>query len=136
MILIIMAIMVFAAIMIVGYPLVSPERYRFEALSDGGDEPLEQLTGARNSVYDAIRDLEFDRATGKLSDTDYKAMRGRYDLRAADILQKMDRLAAKPPAGKTARAHKSGAGKTTCPQCRKPVEPGDRFCPVCGTRLA
>ena len=131
-----MAVMVFMAVLLVGYPLVNPERYSAEALTDGVEEPLDQLTGTRNSVYDAIRDLEFDRATGKLSENDSRSMRARYDLRAAEILQKMDALAARAPGGgRAARARKSGAGKSTCPQCKRAIEPGDRFCPVCGTRL-
>ncbi len=134
MVMILMALIVFAAIMIVGYPLVNAEQYGLELLVNG-DDRLEPLAGARNSIFDAIRDLEFDHATGKLSDEDYRQMRARYDLRAAEILQKMDALTAQQT-GLKKRSQKAGASKGSCPQCRAHVEPGDRFCPTCGARLA
>src|SRR5512135_300424 len=90
-----LALVVFVAIFIVGYPLVNARLY--PALDRPvADDRLENLMSARNSVFDAIRDLEFDHAAGKLSDEDYRQMRARYDVRAAEVLQKMDALTAAP----------------------------------------
>ncbi len=133
---ILMALIVFVAILVLGYPLVNAQQYEYETLQNG-DERGDNLTSQYNSIFDALRDLEFDHNTGKLSDHDYKEMRARYDVKAAEVLQKMDALAAsqnKRANGKKAAA--SGAGKIACPKCNARVLANDRFCPVCGARLS
>lgn len=147
MIIILMGLIVFAAILAVGYPLVSAQGWEFAGSGVEGDENFEHLASARNSVFEAIRDLEFDRATDKLSDADYHSMRARYDAQAAQVLQKMDALetaqvkrgagikvAGGKPAAK-ATSLESAAKKSYCGHCGAKVEAGDHFCPVCGTRL-
>lgn len=148
MIIILMGLIVFAAILIVGYPLVSAQGYEFVGAAAEGDENLEHLASARNSVFEAIRDLEFDRATDKLSDADYHLMRARYDAQAAQVLQKMDALSAaqakrapvasRGAADSPAKASKerSSAQKNFCARCGARLEPADHFCPACGTRLS
>ncbi len=132
----VIALLVFATILVVGYPLVNAQNYQFETMTNG-DDRLGSLIGARDSVYDAIRDLEFDHNTGKLSDEDYRQMRARYDVQAAEVLQKMDALAAKSKsnhAGDKVNGQ-AGAGRSSCPKCHAKVQGNDRFCPKCGTRL-
>jgi hypothetical protein len=163
MIIILMGMIVFAAILIVGYPLVNAQGYEFAEAGVNGDDNFEHLASARNSVFEAIRDLEFDRATDKLSDADYQMMRARFDARAAEVLQKMDALdasrakraaqpnpvgsrgavgaAAKAPEapggelGDKLQAQRAGAKKSFCGHCGASVQAADRFCPVCGTRV-
>lgn len=147
MIIILMGLIVFAAILVVGYPLVSAQGWELAGSGAEGDENFEHLASARNSVFEAIRDLEFDRATDKLSAADYQAMRARYDAQAAQVLQKMDALemaqvkrgagvkvAGGEPVAK-AIPSKSAAKKSFCSHCGARVEASDHFCPVCGTRL-
>ncbi|MGE5138971.1 MAG: zinc-ribbon domain-containing protein [Rudaea sp.] len=132
MVMIVIALVAFLAILALGYPLVNPEQYRFETAN--GDERLESLLSQRNNVFDAIKDLDFDHATGKLSDEDYRQMRARYDLQAAEVLQKMDTIGA----GKTrprAKNGTAGAGRAACAKCGAKVQAADRFCPVCGSKL-
>ncbi len=135
---ILMAVIDFVAIVIVGYPLVSAQQYEYVETGSLGNDNLESLAGARDTTIDAIRDLEFDHAAGKLSDADYTLMRARYDARAAEIMQKMDALVElkKQAANGKSRAHKTGAANKTCPRCSKSVLPGDRFCPKCGAPLS
>ena len=38
----------------------------------------------------ALREIEFDRATGKLSDADYDFLKARYTARALDALRQDD----------------------------------------------
>jgi hypothetical protein len=147
MVIILMGLIVFAAILIVGYPLVNAQRYEYAGAGSNGDENFEHLASTRNSVFEAIRDLEFDRATDKLSQVDYQSMRARYDVQAAEVLQKMDALgAAKAKRGLSAPAvggetrdktqtQKSSSKKSFCSRCGGRVEGVDRFCPTCGTRL-
>ncbi len=134
---ILMALVVFTAIVVVGYPLVNGQPY--ESVENGslGNDNVESLASARNTVFDAIRDLEFDHAAGKLSDQDYRQMRARYDVKAAEILQKMDALTGlkKEGANGKLRGQKNGTSSTTCPRCSKTILPTDRFCPKCGAPL-
>ncbi len=147
---ILIALIVFGAVFVVGYPLANAGRYEYAENGLEGNETLAHLASARNSTFDAIRDLEFDHATGKLSDEDYRQMRARYDVRAADILQKMDALAGLKQAGsngtrtrpagssalKSGAAQKQTAARDVCPRCKRHLHPGDRFCPTCGARLS
>jgi rubrerythrin len=148
MVVILMGLIVFAALLIVGYPLVNAEAYEHSGAGLNGDENFEHLASARNSVFEAIRDLEFDHATDKLSDADYQSMRARFDAKAVEVLRKMDALdAAKAKRASTAREaggggaggkaqmRRSGGTQSLCPHCGTRVEAADRFCPVCGTRL-
>ena len=48
-------------------------------------EPPERLRAARSAVDDALRDLELDHATGKVSEDDYRLLRARYEGRAAEV---------------------------------------------------
>jgi hypothetical protein len=148
MVIILMGLIVFAAIFFVGYPLVNAQHYEYAETGLNGDEAFEHLASARNSVFEAIRDLEFDRATGKLSDADYQAMRARYDAKAAQVLQKIDALGAaktkRAPAptdaagaepGAKPQTQRSSAKRSFCSRCGARVEAADRFCPTCGTRV-
>ncbi len=132
---VVMALIVFVAILALGYPLVNAEQYEYEAATNG-DDKLEALLSQRNAAFDALRDLKFDYDTGKLSEHDYQQMKARYDLRAAEVLQKMDALAA-PQSKRLGGSKKAatGASKTVCSKCNEKLLPDDRFCPKCGTRV-
>lgn len=144
MVIILMGLIVFVAIFIVGYPLVNAQRYQYAEAGLNGDDAFEHLASARNSVFEAIRDLEFDHATGKLSDADYQGMRARYDAKAAEVLQKMDALGAARTKRSSAKVEGTGvkpqtrvsnANRSFCSHCGARVEATDRFCPTCGTSL-
>jgi zinc-ribbon domain len=156
MVIILMGLIVFGAILIVGYPLVNAQSYEYAQAGPDGDDTFEHLASARNSVFEAIRDLEFDRATGKLSDADYQMMRARYDAKAADVMQKMDALDAarakrasrpnrNPKAGPGAESGSRGAVGAGA-KSERSGEPGGKlpsqregtkksFCGHCGTRV-
>ncbi len=134
MVMIIMALVVFVVILALGYPLVNASQYEFETTTNGDDRAA-ALMSQRNSVFDAIRDLEFDHQTGKLSDQDYKQMRTRYDLKAAEVLQKMDALEAAQTKRGNGKANGKASARNACPKCNAPVLPNDRFCPRCGNKL-
>jgi hypothetical protein len=48
----------------------------------------------KTDAYSAIREAEFDRQMGKLTDEDYQLLRGQYEARALEALAQLDRLAA------------------------------------------
>ena len=42
---------------------------------------------ARNQAIDALREIEFDRETGKLSESDYAALKGEYTQQAVAVMR-------------------------------------------------
>lgn len=122
---IILALIV-VVILIVGYPLVNPERYRAQGVPQAANQ-YDDLYGARENTFDALRDLQFEYATGKLSSSDYEQLKARYENQAADILQQIDAL--QPKKAKTAQ------GARTCPRCKATMSAQDKFCTKCGTKL-
>lgn len=87
------------------------------------------------SALEALREIEFDRATGKLSIEDYDALRARYAPRAVEELRARDAV---PPANDPAEALiarvKSSRG-LTCPQDGPRPESDALFCSDCGRYL-
>ena len=139
MVLVLMGLVVFAAIIIVGYPLVNARFQEAAPPSGEGDERLERLAGARREVFEALRDLDLDRATGKLAEKDYQQLRGRYEVQAAQVLQELDAVSAPPVTAarpKNGRKPEAAASERHCPRCEARLQAGDRFCPTCGARLA
>ncbi len=133
MVMLLIAVLAFVCILALGYPLANAEQYQFEG--GNGDERMEALLSKRRTVFDAIKDLDFDHATGKLTDEDYRQMRGRYEVQAVEVLQKMDALTAAK--AKAAGGNgKAATAKSACGKCGANVQSGDRFCPVCGTKLS
>ena len=58
----------------------------------GGQVPASELIARRDALYAALKDAEFDRETGKLTDEDYQAVRTRTMAEAAGILRQLDHL--------------------------------------------
>jgi hypothetical protein len=63
------------------------------AMTPESDRLLE-LMEARDRSLAALKELEFDHRTGKVDDTDYRAMVGPLRRAAAESLQELDRLRA------------------------------------------
>ncbi len=98
------------------------------------------------SAIDALREIEFDRATGKLSDVDYASLKESYTARALAELR-ADGVAAPalvcpacgPRPESDARYCSSCAAYLTgsCAACGAAVtEPAARYCAACGVSLA
>jgi hypothetical protein len=51
---------------------------------------LSDLQSEREMALSALRDLEDDRATGKLSEADYAALKARFTERAVAVLKELD----------------------------------------------
>jgi len=71
----------------------------------------------------AITEADFDRATGKLSDDDYRVLRSDYEGRALQAMAEIDRAA--PVA--------TGVDRF-CAECGSPLAAADLFCGACGRR--
>jgi tetratricopeptide (TPR) repeat protein len=63
-----------------------------------------ELAEEKASTYRALKELAFDHEAGSLSDDDFRALRDRYEARAADLLTKLDALGgvSPPPAAERA----------------------------------
>lgn len=80
----------------------------------------------------ALREIEFDRATGKLSDDDYATLRERYASQALAAMR-AGGTAAADPAEAAVRAYRSA--HPTCRKCGIRPENDAMYCSNCGTYL-
>src|SRR4051812_9102945 len=107
----------------VGWPLVQARRGAEPG--DAADAlPLERQ---KREALAAIKEAEFDRAMGKLSDTDFAQITQRYREQALAAMAALE-------AGVTRR----GGGKARlafCPQCGIKLPAGSNFCGGCGASL-
>ena len=72
-----------------GYPIVRRDRTYAPDQTDGL-AMVQELRAEKDTLLRAIKDLEFDLASGKLSNEDYSAMRSKYEARAMDVMQELD----------------------------------------------
>jgi phospholipid N-methyltransferase len=90
------ALIALAAAVIVALPFLrEPVAANDEigAMTPESDRLLE-LMEERDRSLAALKELEFDHRTGKVDDTDYRAMVGPLRRAAAESLQELDRLRA------------------------------------------
>lgn len=116
---------VLAALAYVGWPLVQAR------LGSDTAEPemLPPLERQKREALAAIKEAEFDRAMGKLSDEDFAALTARYRAQAMEAIAQLDRLRTSRPA-----AARRGAARF-CAQCGKALAPGAKFCGACGAAV-
>lgn len=108
-----------------------------------------RLEHERGLAVQALRDLEFDREMGKLSDADYEALRATLENRALAAMQSIEQLNSKIETAPIAPAPRP-ALRVEPPRRVEPARAaqfpsfspartiattrGVRFCPQCGTR--
>ncbi len=151
------ALVALAVIALIAGPLLG----RAAAAPLGVDEPEELEETPKGMALAALKEIEFDRATGKLSDADYGALKAKYTAEALVILrQESGPQAPLTPAEPAAVADddtRAGAGgspddaveamiaarvKTLqasvirCPSCGPRPESDALFCSACGRSLA
>jgi zinc ribbon protein len=126
---VLIVLIIFVTFVVLGYPLIYSHKYQYVGLLRG-NERLENLENARIQTLDAIRDLQFDHATSKLSDTDYRSLRSQYEYKAAQILQQLDAIKGQPK-----RSETKALASAVCPRCHASVDPSDKFCMKCGRKL-
>ena len=96
------------------------------------------------SAIEALREIEFDRATGKLSEDDYDGMKARYTTQALVELRERDAGRVATPAAASPESaaaiaerlvQKYRPGSTICPTHGLRPEPDALFCSECGVFL-
>jgi hypothetical protein len=106
-----------AGLLLVLHPLFRPS-YRIRQ----PDEPLDPEETPRGVALAALKEIDFDRETGKLSDADYEFLKAKYTGLALDAL----------------RAEQSAplASQQSCSTCGPRPEPDAIFCSTCGVHLS
>lgn len=136
-----------AVVAFVGYPLLREQLAGEEELELPEED--EELYRRKETTYSALKELEFDYKTGKLSEQDYHELEARFKSSALEIIKAIDELEHPAPKKKAARPAESGqAGEEaslrasaglpadTCGSCGNVNPSGARFCAVCGDPLA
>ena len=157
---------VLLSLIVFGAAAVGATAWRMFSPLTGRDEPAgPQVFGGRTRaalerekslVLRSIKDLEFDRAMGKVSDKDFAEMSTRLRARAAGLIRQLDsgatyrqaidaeidkRLGAKTRRSEQkepAPAPVADVPKATtklCLSCCTPNDPDARFCKGCGYQL-
>lgn len=132
------------------WPYLRPQSV--SALDVELDPRLAEMYGRREMLYQALRDIRFDRQTGKLSEEDYETQTSRLKHEAADVLRAIDKLEDRlvpaeldqrietavaavrqiPAVLKSNNGHTPTAAAQFCTQCGGPLRAEDRFCGRCG----
>src|SRR5881392_987479 len=90
--LVIGAVLAVACVVLVALPFLREPRTRDDRLAR--PDELEQrrlaLAEERDHALEALKELEFDHRTGKVSDGDYRALVGPLRQRAAETLRALD----------------------------------------------
>ncbi|MGH7499800.1 MAG: zinc ribbon domain-containing protein [Gemmatimonadales bacterium] len=133
-----------AALYLVLQPLLRPGRARPPVF-----EPLDPEETPKGVALAALKEIEFDRETGKLSDTDYEFLKAKYTGQALEALRAEratvevgDVEAMIAARVRTLRSASISAPPPTssdthplCSTCGPRPEPDAVFCSTCGTRL-
>jgi len=93
--------------------------------------PSEGASAAEQEAVVALREIEFDRVTGKLSDADYEELKARYTARALTAMRSRDVTA--DPIEAAVLEYK--ARIRSCARCGPRPEPDAIYCSNCGSYL-
>lgn len=105
--------------------------------AEEGEDPEDDLSPQAVALR-ALKEIEFDRATGKLSDTDYEQLKAKYTAEAVAAMRgegaryavRGEREPPEPPARAPLTAHRA-----PCPEHGARPERDAQFCSECGRRL-
>lgn len=127
-----------AALLLVMQPLLRRDRRPAPP-----PEPLDPEETPRGVALSALKEIDFDRETGKLSESDYQLLKAKYTGLALEALRAEERSAGADPVEaliaarvRSMRAPDAQASSTlTCRTCGPRPEPDAIFCSTCGLRL-
>ncbi|GIW06745.1 MAG: cytochrome c biogenesis protein CcmF [Dehalococcoidia bacterium] len=126
-----------AAFIFVGWPFFQG-RPRPQARRD---DALAELRRKRDSIYAALRELEFDARTGKISPKDHAELSESYKRQAIALLKQLDErtrdelLAIDDEIEREVASRRTTTRRRTglrCVACGAAMDASDRFCRQCG----
>ncbi len=88
---------------------------------------------AESEAVAALREIEFDLVTGKLSDSDYAELKTRYTARALEAMRAGTAAGADDAIEAAVRAYRERMA--TCVSCGPRPEPDAAYCSNCGRYL-
>ncbi|OGU03863.1 MAG: hypothetical protein A2085_10580 [Gemmatimonadetes bacterium GWC2_71_10] len=127
------------AVALVLEPIVRPVADATILRPDSDDEDISPEQRRRDRALAALKEIEFDQATGKLSDADYQRMYERYAAEAVVAIKEADAPAHRrtdaPLAEAGGVATATGARPKFCEECGSKLEGSGKFCVECGSRV-
>ena len=139
-----------AALWLVLQPLIRPR-----PPTSSPFEPLDPEETPKGVALAALKEIEFDRETGKLSDEDYEFLKAKYTVEAVNALREepagagstdiealiaarvrsLRSASAATPADATLPSVTAAASGPVCDTCGPRPEPDAEFCSTCGRAL-
>ena len=117
-------------------------------------EPLDPEETPKGVALAALKEIEFDRETGKLSDEDYELLKAKYTVAAVEALRGEEKVlapndvealiaarvhslrSASTPSDTSAVSPGASTTRPACDHCGPRPEPDALFCSTCGRRLS
>src|SRR3954467_15105062 len=106
-----------AGLLLVLVPLFRPSSRSYRP-----DEPLDPEETPRGVALTALKEIDFDRETGKLSDADYEFLKAKYTTIALEALR--------------AEQSPQPVSQQSCRSCGPRPEADAIFCSTCGLHLS
>ncbi|HWB40962.1 MAG TPA: zinc ribbon domain-containing protein [Gemmatimonadales bacterium] len=120
-------------------PLLGPPR-----LPDLVEEPIDPEETPKGIALLALKEIEFDRETGKLSEADYRDLKAKYTAEALEALraeagpkvpEDVEAMIAHRVRLLRSAAAAARPGALACPSCGPRPEADAIYCSACGSRL-
>jgi membrane protease subunit (stomatin/prohibitin family) len=133
------------------YPVFTEATAGAPAAFDEAELALADLRDKKAMLYEVIQELDFEKASGKVSDSDYESTRNNYLAQVTAVMEKLDALAPpespsdppskKPASTRTKKSAKKQTGQKSqsdreCVSCGELNPKGSNFCLECGKPFA
>ena len=138
---VVIVVMALGLVAWVGEPLVRRRRVR-DAAEDARSDAIERLVLQRETLYTAIRDLDFDHQTGKVDAEDHAVLRRQMEEEAAVVLRDLDLADPSADIDFAAEQHilayrqkevvAAPDSEPTCSACGTTLADGAACCSICG----
>ena len=132
------ALIVGTAIALIAVAFVLVPLFREDTSAPARFAPdTEHSAPSSDDAVSALREIEFDRATGKLSEADYAVLKARYTTEAVEAMRAADADAISPEVSdldeQAILRYRRRAGG--CETCGPRPEPDAVYCSTCGRYL-
>lgn len=95
-------------------------------------DPSAHLQERKQTIYENLRDLNFEYRLGKLSDADYEKTKTGLQNELAQVLAEIDRLEGSVP---KRPAPRPAPDPKLCPKCGAKFDKPMKFCGECGAAM-